>query len=61
MAFALSELTDLGVIRQAPIGILRQVDRPTYDDAVRAQVTTPDDREAALTRLITGQDSWTVQ
>jgi len=37
-AFAVSRLTDAGVIHQAPIGIFRQVTKPVYDDQVRDQV-----------------------
>ena len=39
-AFALSRLTDAGVLHQSPIGIFRQVDRPTYDDQARDQIAT---------------------
>ena len=63
-AFALSRLTDAGVLHQAPIGIFRNVERPTYDDQARAQITTArsavEDRQAALAGLITGADTWTV-
>jgi 2-oxoglutarate ferredoxin oxidoreductase subunit beta len=64
-AFALSRLTDSGRLHQAPIGIFRQVVRPTYDDQARDQV-----KEAAahvsgsatdrLSALIGGGDTWTV-
>ncbi len=65
MAFAISRLTDSGYLNQSPIGIFRQVERPTYDDQARAQVDsaraavtgTPTDR---LTGLISGGDTWTV-
>lgn len=64
-AFAISRLTELGYLDQSPIGIFRQVERPTYDDLTRAQVDTarsnvdgtPHDRLAAL---IGGGDTWTV-
>jgi 2-oxoglutarate ferredoxin oxidoreductase subunit beta len=64
-AFAISRLTDAGYIHQSPIGIFRQVQRPTYDDQARAQVATaresvsgtPTERLAAL---IGGGDTWTV-
>ncbi len=64
-AFAISRLTDAGRLHQAPIGIFRQVTRPTYDDLARDQLTqasagisgTPDERLAAL---IGGGDTWTV-
>ena len=39
-AFAISRLTDAGYLNQSPIGIFRQVERPTYDDEARAQVAT---------------------
>jgi len=61
-AFALSRLTDSGVLTQAPIGIFRQVEHPTYDDLARAQVKTavgttgPGD----LAALIAGRDTWAV-
>jgi 2-oxoglutarate ferredoxin oxidoreductase subunit beta len=64
-AFAISRLTDAGYLHQAPIGIFRQVERPTYDDQARDQVTTarggPDeDRQGRLAALIGGGDTWTV-
>jgi 2-oxoglutarate ferredoxin oxidoreductase subunit beta len=65
MAFAISRLTDSGYLNQSPIGIFRQVERPTYDDQARAQISTA--REAApgtpadrLAGLIGGGDTWTV-
>jgi 2-oxoglutarate ferredoxin oxidoreductase subunit beta len=65
MAFAISRLTDSGYLNQSPIGIFRQVERPTYDDQARAQVATarkavtgtPTER---LAGLIGGGDTWTV-
>ena len=64
-AFALSRL-DSPQMTHVPMGIFRSVDRPTYDDLVRAQVAaaidtaggrpTDDDLEA----LIHGRDTWTV-
>jgi len=65
LAFAISRLTDAGYLHTSPIGIFRQVERPTYDDQARDQLRTsgenasgePADRLAAL---ISGGDSWTV-
>ena len=59
-AFALSRLTEPGVLHQAPVGILRRVTRPTYDDRVRDQIAAveADDREAALASVIAGPDTW---
>jgi 2-oxoglutarate ferredoxin oxidoreductase subunit beta len=64
-AFAVSRLTDAGRLHQAPIGIFRQVVRPTYDDQARDQIDQaaagvagpPSERLAAL---IGGGDTWTV-
>ena len=65
LAFAISRLTDAGYLNQSPIGIFRQVERPTYDDLARMQIESaqdaspgePDDRLAAM---ISGGDTWTV-
>jgi len=64
-AFAISRLTEMGYLDRTPIGIFREVARPTYDDQARAQVATA--REAApepaadrLAALIGGGDTWTV-
>ncbi len=63
-AFALSRLTDAGILHQSPIGVFRQVERPTYDDQARDQIATAatgqDDQRQALTGLINGGDTWTV-
>src|SRR5688572_7417529 len=64
-AFAISRLTDSGYLNQSPIGIFRQVERPTYDDQARAQITTAQDAAtgdstARLAALISAGDTWTV-
>jgi len=63
-AFALSRLTDAGILHQSPIGIFRQVQRPTYDDQAREQIETAsagqEDKRQALASLISGNDTWTV-
>ncbi|HET8561199.1 MAG TPA: 2-oxoacid:ferredoxin oxidoreductase subunit beta [Marmoricola sp.] len=63
-AFALSRLTDAGVLHRAPVGIFRDVARPTYDDEARAQIATAreavDEPQLALAGLIGGGDTWTV-
>ncbi|MFV0459795.1 MAG: 2-oxoacid:ferredoxin oxidoreductase subunit beta [Actinomycetales bacterium] len=61
-AFALSRLSDSGVLQQAPIGVFRQVERPTYDDGVRDQVKeAAQAKPANLQRLLDGADPWTVE
>lgn len=63
-AFALSRLTDAGVLHRAPVGIFRSVARPVYDDQVRDQIATsqggqsPTDED--LQGLLAGSDTWTV-
>jgi 2-oxoglutarate ferredoxin oxidoreductase subunit beta len=61
-AFALSRLTDSGVLHQAPIGIFRSVERPAYDDLVRQQIQTAQETQGTsdLQALVTGADTWTV-
>lgn len=66
-AFAISRLTDAGYLNRSPIGIFRQVERPTYDDQARAQVATASEAVAAqgspeerLTALINAGDTWTI-
>ncbi len=68
-AFALSRLDD-PTMQHVPMGIFRRVERPTYDDGVRAQVqaavesaggpVTGAARAEALTDLLRGSDTWTV-
>jgi 2-oxoglutarate/2-oxoacid ferredoxin oxidoreductase subunit beta len=63
-AFALSRLTDAGVLSRAPVGIFRHVEKPTYDDQARAQITTArqgsPDPTTALAGLLASGDTWTV-
>ena len=64
-AFAISRLTDSGYLNQSPIGIFRQVERPTYDDGARAQVhsaseAAPGEPADRLAALIGGGDTWTI-
>jgi 2-oxoglutarate ferredoxin oxidoreductase subunit beta len=63
-AFAISRLTDAGYLNQSPIGIFRDVERPTYDDQTRAQVARTqnqdDNQRARLVELLNGGDTWLV-
>ena len=66
-AFALSRLDD-PTMQHVPMGIFRQVQRPTYDDLVREQVReavaagghADQDPDEVLADLLRGRDSWTV-
>jgi 2-oxoglutarate ferredoxin oxidoreductase subunit beta len=63
-AFAISRLTDAGVLKHAPVGIFRQVEAPTYDDQARDQIVTASagnpDPSVALAGLLASGDTWTV-
>lgn len=62
-AFALSRLSAQN-LDHTVLGIFRHVSRPTYDDAVRAQIaaaqSTTSSDTAALQSLLRGRDTWTV-
>jgi 2-oxoglutarate ferredoxin oxidoreductase subunit beta len=62
LAFALSRLSDVYSLENTPIGIFRDVQRPSYDRLVREQVAQVKERQGAgdLQDLITGNDTWTV-
>ncbi len=63
-AFAISRLTDSGVLNHAPVGIFRQVEAATYDDQAREQIVTASqgttDKADALAGLLGSGDTWTV-
>ncbi|MBI1758975.1 MAG: 2-oxoacid:ferredoxin oxidoreductase subunit beta [Actinobacteria bacterium] len=59
-AFGLSRL-GVGDLRYTPIGVLRSVSRPVYDDEVRAQIArATQHRPGDLGTLLRGKDTWTV-
>ncbi|MEO7070345.1 MAG: thiamine pyrophosphate-dependent enzyme, partial [Nostocoides sp.] len=64
-AFAISRLTDADMTH-VPMGIFRSVQRPTYDDRVRAQVEVASNlgggpaTDADLDALLRGRDTWSV-
>ena len=60
-AFALTRLSDPETLHHTPIGILRHVERPSYDrlmseQMARASANGPGDLQA----LLDGKDNWTV-
>src|SRR6202046_3599943 len=62
-AYALSRLSQQN-LEHTVMGIFRQINRPTYDDAARSQIraaqeSKPSDR-AALQSMLHGRDTWTV-
>ncbi|MCI1261990.1 MAG: 2-oxoacid:ferredoxin oxidoreductase subunit beta [Tetrasphaera jenkinsii] len=63
--FAISRIDDSGMTH-VPMGIFRQVERPTYDDLVRGQLDAAiaaagaPATDADLAALIAGKDTWTV-
>ena len=61
VAFSLSRLSH-GPYGPTPLGIFRNVDRPTYDAEFNDQVTKAKEKfgEGDLAKLITSQGTWTV-
>ncbi|CAA9367393.1 MAG: 2-oxoglutarate/2-oxoacid ferredoxin oxidoreductase, beta subunit [uncultured Nocardioidaceae bacterium] len=60
-AFEISRLDD-GTMAHVPVGIFRQVQRPTYDDLVRAQIERSQrtDGDGDLAELLAGRDTWSI-
>jgi 2-oxoglutarate/2-oxoacid ferredoxin oxidoreductase subunit beta len=60
-AFALSRL-DSPAFTHTPIGVLRQVERASYDDLMSAQIAKATERqgEGDLAALLAGSDTWQV-
>jgi 2-oxoglutarate ferredoxin oxidoreductase subunit beta len=61
LAFALSRLT-LAEVGVAPVGVLRDVEEPVYDELMAEQIeTTIAQRgEGDLAALLHGNDTWTI-
>ncbi|NJQ06973.1 2-oxoacid:ferredoxin oxidoreductase subunit beta [Streptomyces lonarensis] len=61
-AFALSRLADNDTLHHTPIGLLRQVQRPVYDDLMADQMEAAVEQKGKgdLSSLLAGSDTWTV-
>jgi 2-oxoglutarate ferredoxin oxidoreductase subunit beta len=60
LAFALSRLTQ-GTSGATPVGVLRDVERPVYDELMAEQLETArEKREADLGALLGAGDTWTI-
>ncbi|MFD7502606.1 2-oxoacid:ferredoxin oxidoreductase subunit beta [Streptomyces sp. NPDC059850] len=61
-AFALSRLAHPDTLHHTPIGVLRDVQRPVYDDQMTTQLDAAVEREGKgdLGALLAGNDTWTV-
>ena len=62
LAFALSRLSDPHTLADTPIGVFRDVARPSYDRLAREQVeqVTASQGPGDLATLLRGKDTWTV-
>ena len=62
LAFALSRLANPRTLDNTPIGVFRDVQRPSYDRLVREQVAEVTAREGVgdLQSLLNGSDTWSV-
>jgi 2-oxoglutarate ferredoxin oxidoreductase subunit beta len=63
VAFALSRIADPTTLQDTPIGVFRDVTRPSYDQLVNAQVDQAVERQGAgdLAQLLAGNDTWTIE
>ena len=61
-AFALSRLSHPETLADTPIGIFRDVQRPSYDRLMAEQLdkAVADKGPGDLATLITGNDTWTI-
>jgi 2-oxoglutarate ferredoxin oxidoreductase subunit beta len=61
LAFALSRLT-LGTVEAAPIGVFRDVERPSYDELMAGQLAAAEESrgQGDLAQLIGSGDTWTI-
>jgi 2-oxoglutarate ferredoxin oxidoreductase subunit beta len=62
LAFALSRLSEVHTLADTPIGIFRDVTRPSYDRLVREQLDEAREKKGAgdLQALVRGGDTWLV-
>ena len=62
LAFALSRLSEVHTLADTPIGIFRDVKRPSYDRLVREQLAEAREKKGAgdLQALVRGNDTWLV-
>ncbi len=61
-AFALSRIADADTLHHTPIGVLRDVRRPVYDELMESQLTAAVEQRGPgdLATLLAGSDTWTV-
>ncbi|MER7756453.1 2-oxoacid:ferredoxin oxidoreductase subunit beta, partial [Kitasatospora sp. NPDC097643] len=59
----LSRIADADTLHHTPIGVLRAVRRPVYDELMADQLTQAESEQGQgdLATLLTGRDTWTVQ
>ena len=61
-AFALTRLSDPETLHHTPIGVLRSVERPSYDRLMNEQMTQASANGSGdLQSLISGADTWTIE
>ena len=63
IAFALSRLSHPETLDNTPIGVFRDVRRPSYESAMSAQIETAIARRGLgdLQNLLLGKDTWIVR
>ena len=59
-AFALTRLSDPETLHHTPIGVLRSVERPSYNRLMNDQMALAAKKPADLQALLAGNDTWDV-
>lgn len=59
-AFALTRLSDPETLHHTPIGVLRSVERPSYNRLMEDQMKRAAEKPADLQTLLAGHDTWDV-
>lgn len=60
-AFALTRLSDPETLQDTPIGVFRDVHRPSYDRLMQEQIDQAEQAQPGnLASLLTGKDTWTI-
>ena len=62
LAFALSRLSNPRTLSNTPIGVFRDIDRPSYDRLLTEQMASVQEKKGPgdLQALLTGSDTWNV-
>jgi 2-oxoglutarate ferredoxin oxidoreductase subunit beta len=60
-AFALTRLSHPESVQDTPIGVFRDVERPTYESGFYEQLKKAEEKPGDLAALLAGKDTWEVR